>query len=83
MTQVQDDIAEVVRSLSEDQRADWIRTVLAVVGTEPQRRAFICGYNGDPCPPGASRMMQEQHRLGLRVRDHLLSYPTGREDKHV
>lgn len=53
-------------------QALWIRTVLAVVGTEPQRRAFIRGYNGTPLQGRRSRQMVEQYRLGLAVRAALL-----------
>ena len=45
----------------------WIRTVLAVTGTEPQRRAFIDGYNGQPVPRHPSQRMWDQHALGKQV----------------
>ena len=37
-------------SLSPELREQWIWTVLAVAATEPQRRAFIAGYDGYSMP---------------------------------
>lgn len=36
--------------LPPEMREQWIWTVLAVTATEPQRRAFIAGYNGYQMP---------------------------------
>lgn len=54
--------------LSEAQRTDWIRTVLTVNGTRPQRMAFIDGYNGVAMTGRYSPQMKEAHALGVRVR---------------
>lgn len=58
---------QLAEKLTEAQRVLLIKTVLAVTGTEPQRRAFIDGYNGFPCPPKASAQMRERHKLGGQV----------------
>ncbi len=65
---VDSDVAKVV-ALSDAHRDAWIRTVLVVVQSEPQRRAFVWGYNGTPLPPpNSSAQMRKNHALGLRVR---------------
>ncbi|WP_333703372.1 hypothetical protein [Sphingobium yanoikuyae] len=58
---------QIAEKLTEAQRVLWIKTVLAVTGTEPQRRAFIDGYNGFQCPPKASAQMRDSHKLGGQV----------------
>lgn len=58
---------QIAEKLTEAQRVLWIKTVLAVTGTEPQRRAFIDGYNGFPCPPKASTQMRDRYQLGGQV----------------
>jgi hypothetical protein len=74
-------------ALTERQHDLWVRTVLAVAGTEPQRRAFISGYNGADCPPHASEAGRRSYRLGQDVVAELhddrlaaLSQPEGVED---
>jgi hypothetical protein len=57
--------------MTESERVTWIKTVLAVSGTDPQRRAFIDGFNGYGPPPHSSLRMLEQHELGGRVHDIL------------
>jgi hypothetical protein len=59
---------DIARGLSKAQREAWIRTVLVINGTEPQRRAFIDGYNGQPMPRFFSERMHENYSLGLAVR---------------
>lgn len=53
--------------MTEEQRALWIRTVLVIWATEPQRRAFIDGYNGGPAPRHSSEIMLRNHMLGQQV----------------
>jgi hypothetical protein len=50
--------------MTEEHRVLWIRTILAMSGSEPQRRAFIDGYNGAAAAPHSSRQMLECHHLG-------------------
>jgi hypothetical protein len=66
---------QIAEKLTEAQRVLWIKTVLAVTGTEPQRRAFIDGYNGFPCPPKASAQMRDRHQLGGLVQALLSKEP--------
>lgn len=63
--------------LPEDARAEWIRTILALSGTEPQRRAFIDGYNGYRLPSCSSSQMKSNHRLGNAVRARLMENDDG------
>lgn len=65
------DAEKIAAGLSEELRVLWIRTVLAVNGTDPQRRAFIDGYNGGSPTPHASRRMLELNALGNVVRSQL------------
>jgi hypothetical protein len=58
---------EVADKLTEAQRILWIRTVLVVTHSEPQRRAFVAGYNGLPMPGKPSDQMWRDHRLGNEV----------------
>lgn len=53
--------------MSEDDRVLWIRTILAMAGTAPQRSAFIDGYNGAPLNPPASPKKLANHALGIKV----------------
>lgn len=53
--------------LIESHRVMWIRTILAMAGTTPQRRAFIGGYNGAALPRHSSEAMREAHELGGQV----------------
>lgn len=71
----QEDVAGV--ALGEEHRSLWIRTILAMAGTEPQRHAFIDGYNGYDLSRPASLQMRENHGLGRRVRTHLQGGPNG------
>lgn len=73
MTDPDNLIEAVAAELSEEHRILWIRTILALNGTEPQRRAFIDGYNGfEPTPHGSPRMYTN-HALGARVSTLLAS----------
>ncbi len=66
---------EEIARIAECQRIDWIKTVLVIPGTEPQRRAFLRGYNGaqlSDISTSPSPRMRENYALGLRVRDHLM-----------
>jgi hypothetical protein len=53
--------------MTEAERTAWIRTVLTITGTEPQRRAFIDGFNGYGLTRHFSRAMQDRHELGKQV----------------
>jgi hypothetical protein len=62
------DVEELERLLTEAHRELWIRTILAMYGTEPQRRAFVDGYNGYPIgAPRVSPQMRVNHSLGKLV----------------
>ena len=65
------DPAQIAKGLTEAQRDAWISTMLAVVGTDFQRRAFIAGYNGEPCPPYARAHARQFYEDGKTVRAHL------------
>lgn len=54
--------------LSDAQRDIMIRLVLSVIGTKPQRDAFVDGYNDKAMPPHASAEMRRRHAFGNRVR---------------
>lgn len=56
--------------LAEIHRVAWIKTILAITGTGPQRRAFINGYNGEPMPRYSSSQMRRTHELGALVRSY-------------
>lgn len=60
--------AREIAGLAEEHRVLWIRTILALSGTEPQRRAFIDGYNGGAPPPHSSIEMLRVHALASEVR---------------
>jgi hypothetical protein len=61
--------------VSEEYRSLWIRTILALAGSEPQRRAFIEGYNGMPPPSHSSTQMLRNHALAQDVRAILAEKP--------
>jgi hypothetical protein len=65
-----------ISPLSDDLRDAWIRTVLVIVHSEPQRRAFIAGYNGDPRPTPSSDQMRRNYALGKQVHATLAKDPT-------
>ncbi|WP_311270881.1 hypothetical protein [Sphingobium sp. WCS2017Hpa-17] len=62
----------IAAGLSEAQRVLWIRTILAMAGTAPQRNAFVDGYNAMLITRWASPTMREYHALGEQVRAILL-----------
>jgi hypothetical protein len=62
--------------LVEAHRVAWIKTVLTVTGTEPQRRAFIAGFNGDGLPRRFSAEMHRKWELGRAVYGYLHPTPT-------
>jgi len=53
--------------MTEEQRILWIRTILAMSGSGPQRRAFIDGYNEQPLANFPSAQMRQCHALGKEV----------------
>lgn len=65
-----DDAERIAAKLTKAQQEAWIGTVLMVLATQPQRRAFAAGYNGFTLAdfPRVSPEMRRAHQLGLRVR---------------
>lgn len=62
--------------LDEADRTLWIRTILAMHGTEPQRRAFVDGFNGANMPRRTSPHMRRCYDLGAVVCQRLRPAPT-------
>lgn len=57
----------VAGMLTDDERSLWVRTVLTIIASEPQRRAFSDGYNGYSRPPNCSDEMRRKYALGRAV----------------
>lgn len=60
-------MASEMERLAEAHRDLWIRTMLVITHSEPQRRAFIAGYNGDSRPATCSDRMRQNYKLGQDV----------------
>lgn len=61
-----------IERIAKSHREAWVKTVLVIVHSEPQRRAFIAGYNGYGLPNNSSAQMRENHALGQQVRAYLM-----------
>lgn len=58
-------------ALTEEQRKAWVWTVLAVAATDANRRAFLDGYNGQPCPKPRTADKLRYHQRGSVCADLL------------
>jgi hypothetical protein len=67
----QDARATGLVELAEEIYLPWVRTLLTVLATEPQRIAFINGYNGQPIPPNPSPEMRRKWHEGQDAFRHI------------
>ena len=62
--------------LTDEQREAWIWTLLAICGTQSQRRAFLDGYNGNDAPRHCSVQMRRNYERGKVARRFLVKAAT-------